>query len=210
MKRTLINWLGLLGVLSFASYAAAVLFSPLAYPGYDWMSQAVSDLSAANAPSKVLWSQLSSLYGICGIICLVLVCVFVQEKLNRILRVGIYTFTIMNGVSFVGYTLFPLSASGYAGTIQDIMHVYLVTVLVVLLSVVSLVMIMIGGFRGRRYRSLATWASIALGMMFVGAIGTGLAPSAYFGIFERFSTFSASGFTMVLGVYLFNSFQLEK
>lgn len=51
MKKTFLQKLGLLGVLSFLSYAAAVVFSPLAYPGYRWMAQAVSDLSAANAPS---------------------------------------------------------------------------------------------------------------------------------------------------------------
>lgn len=37
MGRSRIQWLGLLGVVSFLSYAAAVVFSPLAYPGYDWM-----------------------------------------------------------------------------------------------------------------------------------------------------------------------------
>lgn len=47
---------------SFLSYTAAVVFSPLAYSGYDWMAQAVSDLSASNAPSLRLWNQLSSLY----------------------------------------------------------------------------------------------------------------------------------------------------
>lgn len=40
MKRTLTQKLGLLGVLSFLSYAAAVVLAPLAYPGYDWMAQA--------------------------------------------------------------------------------------------------------------------------------------------------------------------------
>ncbi|MCI6736731.1 MAG: DUF998 domain-containing protein [Intestinibacter sp.] len=55
MKRTLINYLGLLGVVSLLSYTAAVIFSPSAYPGYNWMEQAVSDLSANNAPSKMLW-----------------------------------------------------------------------------------------------------------------------------------------------------------
>ena len=51
MKRTLVQKLGLLGIVSFLSCTAAVVFSPLAYPGYRWMAQAVSDLSAANAPS---------------------------------------------------------------------------------------------------------------------------------------------------------------
>ena len=46
MKKSLIQKLGLLGVVSFLSYTAAVVFAPLAYPGYHWMAQAVSDLSA--------------------------------------------------------------------------------------------------------------------------------------------------------------------
>ena len=42
MKKPLIQKLGLLGIVSLLSYTAAVVFSPLAYPGYDWMAQAVS------------------------------------------------------------------------------------------------------------------------------------------------------------------------
>lgn len=154
-KKPLIQWLGLLGVLSLISYTAAVLFAPIAYPGYDWMSQAVSDLSADNAPSKVLWNQLSALYGVSGIVSVMLVCVFIQGKLNRTIRVGIYLFAIMNWISYVGYTMFPLSESGNAGNLQDIIHIYVVTVLVVLLSIISLVAIMIGGYREKMYRSLA-------------------------------------------------------
>ena len=59
MKRDFINYCGLLGLVAFLSYMAAVVFSPLAYPGYNWMAQAVSDLSAANAPSLQLWNQFS-------------------------------------------------------------------------------------------------------------------------------------------------------
>ena len=54
MGRKLINWLGLTGLLSLISYTAAVVFSPLAYPGYNWMAQAVSDLSADSAPLRML------------------------------------------------------------------------------------------------------------------------------------------------------------
>lgn len=35
MKKTLLQKPGLLGVVRFLSYAAAVVFSPLPYPGYD-------------------------------------------------------------------------------------------------------------------------------------------------------------------------------
>ncbi|WP_160679779.1 hypothetical protein [Clostridium sp. C8-1-8] len=55
-------------------------------------------------------------------------------NLNKPLRFGIYTFAIMSFISNVGYTLFKLSDSGYAGTFQDFMHVFVITALVVLLS----------------------------------------------------------------------------
>lgn len=207
MKKTLIQWLGLLGVISLLSYTAAVVFSPLAYPGYNWMAQAVSDLTAENSPSKMLWNQLASLYGACGIVSIMMVCVFVQGKLNKTLRLGIYLFAVMYWISSVGYGMFPLSDSGYAGTFQDIMHTYVVTVLVVLLSIISLLLLMAGGFRDKQYKSLAIWAAVTLMLMLVGAIGVGLVPKEYFGIAERFSLFAATGFNAVLGIYLFRGFR---
>lgn len=207
MNKTLINYLGLLGILSLISYAAAVIFSPLAYPGYDWMSQAVSNLSASNAPSAVLWDQLAAVYNSCSIVCVTVVCIFIQGKLSKSLRTGIYLFSVMTWISKIGYTAFPLSDSGNAGTFRDIMHIYIVTPLVVLLSISSLIVIIIGGLRSKnKLRSLGFFAAAALAMMFIGAFGTMAAPKAYFGIFERFSVFSATGFTAVLGWFLYNGF----
>ena len=57
-KKALINRLGITGPIAFLSYIAAMVFAPLAYPGYSSLSQPVSDLSASNAPSRVLWGQL--------------------------------------------------------------------------------------------------------------------------------------------------------
>ena len=102
--------------------------------------------------------------------------------------------------------MFPLSDSGNAGTFQDLMHIYVVTVLVVLLSIVSLVIIMVGGYRDKKYHSLARWATIALLLMFAGAVGTNIVPREFFGIPERFSVFAATGFNAVLGIYLFHGF----
>ena len=204
-KKTLIHWLGLLGIVSFVSYAAAVLFAPLAYPGYDWMSQAVSDLSAANAPSFVRWTQLSSFYGVAGIVCVMMACVAVQGKWNRPLRLGIYLFAAMFWVSIVGFGMFPLSEGGTGGTtLQDMVHVYVITPPVIMLSIASFVLIMVGGYGKKRFVSLAVCATIALALMLTGPIGMGLAPSEYLGVFQRFSNLIAvNGFLLALGIYLF-------
>ena len=202
MKKPLIQWLGLLGPVSFLSYAAAVLFAPLAYPGYNWLAQAVSDLSAANAPSLALWNRLSALYNVCEVACVTVVCVGIQGKKTRLLRLGLYLFAGMEWISAVGYRMFPLSNSGYAGAFQDVMHM-VVTALVVLLSIVSLAVIIAAGIRDRGCRSYGICAGIALAMMLVGAVGMKLVPAAYFGVVERFSVFAATGFNAALGIHLF-------
>ena len=201
-KKNFMNYCGLLGIVALLSYTAAVVFSPLAYPGYNWRAQAVSDLSATNAPSLRLWNQLSSLYNICTLICAMMVCAGIQGKGSRLLRTGIYLFTAMEWISAVGFSVFPLSDSGYAGTFQDKMHI-LSTILVVLLSIVSLVMLIIAGVKRKEYRSFGVFAGIALGMMLVGALGMNIVPKEYFGVVERFSVFAAVGYNAVLGIELF-------
>ena len=202
MKKSLLQRLGLLGVVSFLSYTAAVVFAPLAYPGYNWMAQAVSDLSAANAPSLALWNQLSALYNVCEVVCVTVVCIGIQGRKTKLLRSGIYLFAVMEWISAVGYRMFPLSDSGYAGAFQDVMHMA-VTALVVLLSIVSLVIIIVAGAKSKSYRSYGVCAAVALAVMLVGAMGMKIVPAAYFGVVERFSVFAATGFNAALGIHLF-------
>lgn len=76
-----------------------------------------------------------------------------------------------------------------------------VTVLVVVLSLVSLVLIAVGAGK-EQMKSLRIWAIVCLVAMMIGPIGTALLPKSVFGLFERFSTFSAVVFNAVLGSYL--------
>ena len=131
-----LRMLGILGVISLLSYTAMVVFSPLAYPGYDWLSMAVSDLCAEGAPSAKLASQLNALFGPCGLVSVMAVCV------------------------------------GVAGAGKE------------------------------QIKSLRIWAIVCLVAMMIGPIGTALLPKVVFGLFERFSTFSAVVFNAVLGIYL--------
>lgn len=202
INKTPVQMLGFAGVVSFLSYACAVVFSPLAYPGYDWLSQAVSDLSAANAPSLGLWNSLTALYNVCEVLCATVVCIAIQGKKTKILRIGTYLFAAMEWVSAIGYRAFPLSDSGFAGEAQDVMHM-VVTVAVVLLSIASLVTIIVSGAKDKTCLSYCVCASVALAMMLVGALGMKIVPPEYFGVVERFSVFAATGFNCALGLHLF-------
>lgn len=208
MKRRLINWLGLSGVVALVSYTLAVVISPTAFPDYNWMEQAVSDLSAESAPSRMLWNQIAALYNVCSVVCATCVSIFISEKRvsTPLFRLGMHLFTVMNWISNVGYTMFPLADSGKEiAAFQETMHM-VVTMAVVLLSIVSLVCLIIAGFRKGGIRGIGIWAAAALLMMMVGAIGQGTVPQQYFGIVERFSVFAAVGFNAIRGIYLFNGF----
>lgn len=177
-----------------------VFFSPLAYPGYDWLSMAVSDLSAEGAPSAELASQLNALFGPCGLVSIMAVFVSVASRKSKVLKIGVYFFTAMEWICNVGYNLFPWVSDAPVSNPQNVMHI-IVTVLVVVLSLASLILIAIGAQK-EQINSLSIWAILCLVAMLMGPIGTSLLPKAVFGLFERFSTFSGVVFNAVLGIYL--------
>ena len=193
--------LGLLGVVSLLSYTAMVVFSPLAYPGYDWISMAVSELSAEGAPSQVLANQLNALFGPCGLVSIMAVCIGIADSKSKLLKAGIYCYAAMEWACNVGYSLFPWIMDEPSSHPQNVMHLG-VTGLVVVFSLVALILVAVGA-RKEQMKGLSNWAIICLTAMFIGPIGTALLPQAVFGLFERFSTFSAVVFNAVLGIWLF-------
>ncbi len=187
------------GIAGAVFYLLHDIVGAMNYPGYNWMSQAVSDLTATDAPSFAIASGLSSVYGILSCVCCLFVCVLALGC-KKPLKWGIGLFTVMNFVSAVGYSLFPLSGAGYDGSVQSFFHVYVITTAVVLLSIVSLILTAVGAFRQKK-RLLGVLAIAALAAMFVGAVGSANVPREFFGVVERFSTYSAVVFTAILGLF---------
>ena len=206
-NKKLINWLCLSGVISIVFYLLHDIIGAISYPGYNWMSQAVSDLTATDAPSFTVASGYVTVYKIFGCIASVLMCILINNQKSKALRIGVYLYAIMNFVSAIGYALFPLSSAGYDGSVQSFIHVYILTALVVLLSIVSLILIAVGSLKGKdKHKVLGVLAIVALLLMFIGAAGSANVPKEIFGIVERLSTYSAVIFTGILGIYGFKVF----
>ena len=68
MNSKLIRLLSLSGILAAVFYFLHVYYGIQNYPGYDSLSQAVSDLTAIDAPSYVVASRFSALYSILTVI----------------------------------------------------------------------------------------------------------------------------------------------
>ena len=54
MKKSLIQKLGLLGIVSFLSYTAAVVFAPLVYPGYHWIKHTMKLFQSVALPKSLV------------------------------------------------------------------------------------------------------------------------------------------------------------
>lgn len=201
--------LGIFGIISLLSYTAMVVFSPLAYPGYDWMTMAVSELSAVGAPSADLVNRLNCLFGPCGLVSIMAVCVAIASIPSKRFRFGVYCFAAMEWLCNVGYTCFPWVSDAANTNPQNVMHL-IVTVLVVVFSLTALVLIILGAKKAGQ-KSLGIWASVCLAAMLIGPIGTGMLPASVFGLFERIGMFSVVIFNAVMGMYLFvGKFETDK
>ena len=100
----------------------------------------------------MLWDRLAAFYGTGSGVGATCVSIYVSEKKisSRLFRAGIHLFTIMNWISHVGYQMFPLADAGKEiSSFKEVMHIA-VTTAVVLLSVASLVILIVAGFRDRR------------------------------------------------------------
>jgi hypothetical membrane protein len=201
MKNKIAKLIPFLGILSVIFYFLHVILGEIFYEGYNPLAQAISDLTASNSPSRNIARIFSLFYGICAVTFSTGFFVYLKNKINKAVTVSAFIFCMMNAISFFGYTFFPLSESGYAGTFQDKMHM-VVTVLVVLLTIVSLVLFSIGFFRAREHKWLAVISISTLLILMAGAMLINIVPKEYFGLAERINVYSIIIYTGILSLWM--------
>jgi len=201
MKNNTVKLIPLFGIFSIIMYFLHVILGEIFYESYNPLAQAISDLTASNSPSKIIAKIFSTLYGICAVTFSIGFFVYLKNKINKALTVSSFIFCVMNTISFLGYTFFPLSESGYASTFQDKMHLA-VTVLVVLLTISSLVLFSIGFFRVKGYKWLSVISICTLFILVAGAMLINIVPQEYFGIAERINVYSVIIYTGILSLWM--------
>jgi len=198
----IIKTLSLFGIIGAVFYFAHVIFGRMFYEGYNPFSQAISDLTADNSPSKKIASAFSFLYGLFTVIFSINFYIYFKGDINKTVTLGSLFFCIMTLVSFFGYMFFPLSQVGFAGTFKDKMHL-VVTVLVVVFTIVSLILFSIGFLKTSNLKyigiiSICTFAALLIGVILINKL-----PKEYFGIAERVNVYSIIIFTGILSIWMF-------
>ncbi len=76
----------MIGVVGTIFYFLHVILGEIYYPGYNPLAQAVSDLTAATAPSREIASAYSTVYALFTVAACTLLCVFYQGRVNKVFR----------------------------------------------------------------------------------------------------------------------------
>ena len=201
-KIQILKIISLFGIIGVAFYFLHVIVGGILYEGYNPFAQAVSDLTASNSPSRKIASTLAFIYGIFEIVFKIGFFVYFKGKINKAISVGSCLFLIMGLISSFGYTLFPLSEAGYAGTFQDIMHV-VVTVCVVVFTVISLIFFSIGFLKTKNCKYIGVISICTLALLLIGALLLNVVPKTYFGVAERINVYSVVIYTGVLSLWMY-------
>lgn len=172
------------GVLSSLVYAAANVFAPMRWEGYSIANQAVSELSAIDAPSRPLMVPFLAASGVLALA--FGVGVLRSAGPNRALRVTGWLLVAVGAVDQVAL-FFPMHMRGVEGTWTDTAHI-IVTTANVLPYLVAM------GFSaaalGKRFRVYALGtllATIVFGAM-AGMQGPQISanePTPWQGVYER-------------------------
>jgi hypothetical membrane protein len=200
-NKKLIEIFSLFGVMGVFFYFLHVILGTLFYEGYNPMAQAISDLTASNSPSRNIAMPFSFFYGIFTAVFSICFFVYFKHKTNKFVAFGAGFFCSMTIVSFLGYTFFPLSESGYAGTFQDIMHIA-VTIMVVLFTIIALILLVIGFFKTKNIKYLGIISLCTFLLVLTGPMLMNILPKEYFGIAERISIYPLMVYTGILSLWM--------
>jgi len=172
------------------------------YEGYNSFTQAISDLTAENSPSKHIASIFTFFYGIFNVTFFIGFFVYFKGKINKLITIGSFLFCIMAVTSFFGYTFFPLTEPGYAGTFQDQMH-NLVTVFVVIFTISSVILFAMGFLKTKNYKYLGIISIFTFILLFIGGMLVNILPKEYFGIAPRINIYSLMVYTGILSLWMY-------
>jgi hypothetical protein len=170
------------GILSSLVYVAADVLGALRWEGYSSASQAISELSAIDAPSRSVWVPLGMAYDV--LLVAFGVGVWRCAGRKRSLR---GTAALLIAIAVIGSFWPPMHLRGIATTLTDTLHVVFASII----SLLILLAIGVGATAfGKRFRiySIATLVALlifgSLAFLYAPALAANL-PTPWIGVYER-------------------------
>lgn len=173
-----------LGIAGSVVYVAANVFGPLVYDGYSSVNQAVSELSAIDAPSRPLMVTFLIVFGVLSVA--FAAGVVWSAGANRPLRITGWALVLVGVINMLA-PLFPMHMRGAQSTWTDTAHIIVTTA-----NVLPFLVAMWFSARAfdKRFRlfALATLGVVVVFGVIAGSQGGAIGanePTPWHGIYER-------------------------
>ena len=158
-------------------------------PGYNHISDSVSELLSPGAPNRSLITIIDLAYGLLHILFGIGVLQFIWGSEHNALMGSIGAWMIVGaGVAIVGTAIFPQDAMGTPATIPGKIHLALVFGALLPFSFLSTLLIGIWSHRAGVFPGFALYTFISFGaMILLGGAGAAMAGTRLMGLGERIS-----------------------
>ena len=201
LQKKIISSLLFCGIISTILYIVSDIVCAIVYPGYNYINQTISELSAIGSPTTSLWKTLTFMFS--PLIIAFGVGVFLSAKKIQLRIAGI--FLILFGISGYAWLFFPMNMRGSIGSASDTGHLILSAVTVTLLI---LILVFGSTAMGKKFKIYSIFTIII--MLVFGFLVAVMAPKValdeptpLMGIFERISVFSSMIWMSILAFLLF-------
>jgi hypothetical protein len=190
------------GILASLLYVGMDILAGMLWEGYNFTSQAISELSAIGAPTRPLVVTLGIVYDV--LLIAFGLCVWVLAGRRHALRlIG----GLLVGIGAIGFvwTQFPMHLRGAEMTFTDTMHWTIagVVVLLILLMVALGVIAYRKWFRLYSIGTLVTLLVVGMWSIFVGGAQIAAQQSTpFFGVMERITVYGYLAWVAVLAIVL--------
>ena len=174
-------------------------------PGYNHISDSVSELLSPGAPNRSLITTIDLIYGLLHIVFGIGVLQFIRdgEYNTTTANIGAW-FIIGAGVAIIGTAIFPQDAMGTPATIPGKIHLILVFDALLPFSFLSTLLIGIWTHRTGIFPGFALYTFISFGaIVLIGGLGGALAGTPYMGLGERISALTIHQWLFIFALKMF-------
>lgn len=148
-----------LGMVGVVAYMLHTILGNLLWEEYNPITTDISSLTAVGAPNAVLLKIFTNAYGICSILFVAGLIIKSFRKYHLVTRVGYIVMMIMQIISMVGYSLFPLTGNKKVMNFQNSMHI-IVTVAVVFTTIAFGFILAVGYLKQEKIKQLGSFVII--------------------------------------------------
>ena len=193
------------GMLIPAMYIFMYVLGGALRPGYNHISDSVSELLSPGAPNRSLITIIDLIYGLLHILFGIGVLQYIRSGEHNALIGNIGAWMIIGaGVAIVGTAIFPQDAMGTPATIPGKIHLILVFGALLPFSFLSTLLIGFWAHRAGIFPGFAVYTFISVGaIVLIGGLGGAMAGTQYMGLGERISAIVIHQWLFIFALKLF-------